>query len=194
MRRATEFVLAPADAARLTSHLAAEEARIRASLADLRLADPVCAVALVYVGQEDIPLGIDTYALTEASRDAAFADQGEQALWVLWSPSDWDYRELVPWPSDDATVEVAKRVGGALKLAGCGNPEGAFACDLAYRLARADWSDVMPVTTDFASWASDHEVTHEVLDNFRVSATVQVIETYEARGWLRFPDEFAPKM
>jgi hypothetical protein len=190
-RRAAEFALAGSERQRLEEHLQAEEDRVRRALKTQAFREPVCAVAFVYTGQEDIPLASETYALTQRARDAAFARHGEQALWVLWSTVDWDHTDLVGWPTDQTVVERAKRVAVVLTGVGSENPERAVACELAYRLARSDWSDVMPVTEDFAFWASNDELTQETLDNFRACVTSEVAEAYEARRWLRFPDEFA---
>lgn len=183
--------MSESDSQRLEEHLRAEEDRVRHALKAHAFDGSVCAVAFVYTGQEDIPLVSDAYALTQGARDAAFARHGEQALWVLWSTVDWDHTDLVGWPTDQTVVERATQVALILARAGSEDPERAFACELAYRLARSDWSQVMAVTEDFAFWASNDELTQETLDNFRACVTSEVVEAYEARRWLGFPDEFA---
>jgi hypothetical protein len=191
--RATDYVLAVGDASRLEDLLIVEHTRVRTAVANEDFDGPVCALALLYVGQEDIPVAFETYALTERERDTALARDGEQGLWRLWSPADWGHAEFVVWPSDDRVVEDARCIAAALRQAGCDNPEGAVACELAYRLAHADWSDVMVVSQDFACWASHHDVTEETLKNFRASVTATTLAAYELRRWLRLPGEFAPR-
>ena len=188
--RATSFALSDTDAQRLERHLRADETRVRQALAERAFAGPVCALAFVYVGQEPLALATYVCALTEATREAAFERHGEQALWKLWFAPDWDHVDVLAGASA-GSIDEAGYVANRLKRAGCGNPEGAFVSELAYRLARLDWSDVMETSSDFACWASDHEGTAVVLDNFRATAPSAVIAVFEERSWLRFPDEFA---
>jgi hypothetical protein len=192
LARASSFPLTGPGVERLERRLRTDESRLREALGDQTFAGPVCAVAFVYVHQPPaIPLMTHAYALTRPALEAAFARHGdEQGLWVLWSPADWDHAELPSWPSDEI-VDEAERLATHLRRARCRDPEGAFICELAYRVARADWSDVMTVTDDFASWAMEHEETEDVFETFRVTAPPNVVSTYVARGWLRFPDEYS---
>jgi len=191
LARASSFALTRPGVDRLERRLRTEESRLRTALGERTLAGPVCAVAFIYVHQPPaVPVVAHAYALTRAALDAAFERHGdEQALWVLWSPADWDHTDLLSWPSDDI-LDEAERLAKQLKRARCKDPEGAFICELAYRVARSDWTDVMAVTDDFASWAMEHEETPDIFETFRVTATPEAISTYTARGWLRFPDEF----
>jgi hypothetical protein len=190
--RASEFGLPPEGAELLERLLGTEEARVQEVLGRETFAGPVCALAFIYVREHDLPTASYTYALTERARDAAFERHGEQALWVLWSPSGWDHADILDDPGE-ATYRDAERLAAALKEAACEDPEGAFVCELAYRFARASWSGVMPVTGDFACWAMEHELTEDVLDTFRVTAPPAAVSAYVARGWLRFPGEYAIK-
>ena len=189
--RATSFKLSEPDAQRLERHLQADETRVRQALAERAFAGPVCALAFVYVGQEPLALATYVCALTDTTREAAFDRYGEQALWKLWFPPDWDHVDVLAGAASAGTIDEAGYLAVRLKRAGCKNPERAFVSELAYRLVRLDWSDVMEITGDFACWASDHEGTAVVLDNFRATARPAVLAAFEARRWLRFPDEFA---
>ena len=194
LARASSFALTGPGVERLERRLKSEEHRLRAALGERTYAGPVCAVAFIYVHQPPaIPVVAHAYALTRPALDAAFERHGdEQALWVLWCPAAWDHADVLIWPRDeDGIVEEAERLANQLKRAGCRDPEGAFISDLAYRVCRADWSDVMAVTDDFASWAMEHEETPDVFETFRVTAPPDIISTYAARGWLRFPDDFS---
>jgi hypothetical protein len=191
--RATEFELPPAGAALLQRLLRTEEARVRAVLRKRTFAGPVCSLAFIYVWEHDLPTATYTYALTEQARDAAFERHGEQGLWVLWSPADWDHADILDDDPGQDVYREAERLAAALQEAGCEDPEGAFVCELAYRLARASWSGVMPITEDFACWAMEHESDEDALETFRVTALAAAVSAYAARGWLRFPDSYAIK-
>lgn len=193
LARASSFALTGPGAERLERRLQTEERRLRTALREQTFAGPVCAVAFIYVHQPPaLPIVTYAYALTRAALDEAFERHGdEQALWILWSPADWEDVTLRGWPPDDGIAE-AELLAKQLKRARCQDPEGAFICELAYRLSRADWSDVMAVTDDFASWATEHEIDEDALETFRATVRPDVVRTYAARGWLRFPDEFAP--
>lgn len=192
LARASSFALTGPGVERLEQRLKTEESRLRAALGEQTFAGPVSAVAFIYVHQPPaIPVVAHAYALSRTALDAAFERHGdEQGLWILWSPADWDHPELLSCPSDDI-IEEAERLAKQLKRARCKDPEGAFICELAYRVARADWSDVMTVTDDFATWAMEHEETPDIFETFRITAAPEAISAYTARDWLRFPEEFA---
>jgi len=150
-----------------------------------RFSRPVCALAFIYV-EEGLPPAV-TYlgALTDPGRSALLEEPGEKAMRLLWSPADWDHPDFFAGtPAEmDSGLE---QIGDLLEEAGCEDPEGAFLCELAWRLSRADWSAVMETSPDFACWAMEHEDgwTGSVHETFRLTATVRAIEQYEKREWI----------
>lgn len=187
--RASEAGLSGPAAERLETHLLADEARVREACEARTFVGSVCALAIVYVWQLDLPRATGLYVLTELARDAIFESQGEQGLWLLWSPADWDHSDILSRPRTVDHTDV-EGLASDLIAAGCADPEGAFVCELAYRLVRRDWSAVMPLTPDFAGWAMEHDLSPDVFDTFRVTAPEAAVTAYDARSWLRFPDHY----
>ncbi len=117
-------------------------------------------------------------ALTDAQR-AALGPEG------IWSTGDWPHCDLLPIPPE-AVYARAELVAADLAEAGCDQAEGAFLCELAYRMSRLDWQEHgVAAASDMACWAVEHDTpsgwAHET---FRVTARPDVVTAYESAGWL----------
>lgn len=181
--RATSFGLAGGGLALLERTLEGGATAVRESCAD-RFSDSVCALSFVYVEEGFAPRITYLGALTVGGRAALFGSGEAKGLALLWSPADWDHWDFFAGTPEEMDGDL-ERLGGLLGEAGCDDPEGAYLCELAWRLSRADWSAVMKTSPDFACWTMEHEGSggpaHET---FRVTAREEAVERYERRGWL----------
>lgn len=166
--------------------LSAECERLKEGCRERAFRGPVCALAFIYVEDYvDSPelLATYTYALSEAKRQMVLAEGGEQAADIVWSPPEWDHEHLVD-PAEPEAYRAAEPLVAELERARCTDPEGAFLRELAYTLARLDWTGVMDVSDDFACWATEHEYRADVFEIFRATNKPETVRAYERRGWL----------
>lgn len=181
--RASDFALAAHGMVLLERSLDLGAIAVRQSCSGW-VSGSVCALAFVYVEEGYYPPAITHLgALTVSGRAGLLSARDGRGLERLWSPADWDHWDSFSGNPDELDRDL-ERLGGLLAEAGCEDPEGAFLCELAWRLSRADWSGAMQASADFACWAMEHEDGGSAHETFRLTAPGQVVESYEARGWL----------
>lgn len=176
---ATSFPLPAAAEARLEALLVDAEEHVVATVREEGIA-PLACLAFEFTGEDDLPYPTYTGALSEPERAALLADGGKEALWFPGDWPRWDFLDPPP-PSVDARIDAVR---ADLHAAGCDAAEGAFLCELAYRLSRLAWREHgVETTPDIACWAVEHDEgwPHET---FRVAARPEVVAAYEAAGWL----------
>lgn len=179
---ATSFPLPDDAAARLEALLGEAQTHVASVVLDELIEAPLACLAFVFTEEHELPFPSYTAALSESERESLVAKQGPE---VLWSPAEWQHWDFLPPPPDEV-YERVEIVGADLQEVGCEGVEGAFLCELAYRLSRADWSRHGVATVpDFACWAVEHDVpTGWGHETFRVTARPEVVSAYEAAGWL----------
>jgi hypothetical protein len=151
---------------------------------------PVCAIGLIYVDGSR-PTVVYGAVLTVEERAARFAEAGdEQGLWWLWAPADWRLQLLgaLQRANDPARDRRARATAKVLRSRGDRNPVDAVHRAVARRLA--DEPPDVPVSDDFIAFETEHEGSEDMFDRLRSYLPPAMLEPYERRGWLRFPDTF----
>lgn len=149
---------------------------------------PVCAIGLIYVDGSPAVVRYGA-VLTVEERAAMFAERGdEQALSRLWRPAAWEMLLLDALGRADgpARARAAKATAKVLRSTGDRNPVDAFHRAVARRLA--DEPPDVPTSDDFIAFETEHELSEDMFDRLRSYLPPAMLEPYERRGWLRFPD------
>lgn len=127
-----------------------------------------------------------------AIRDALLVEHGADP-WYIWNPAEWASavrqqgdEGRVPWltlDDDRDFAELCRLVEQEIGRADLEHEPRALFNRVAQRLARVDWSAILPITEDFVVYAVDFQV-QDLDENLRLVLPPDRLADLAARGWL----------
>lgn len=177
---------------RLDAHVESLTRQVREGLAQAAPESPIAAVALLYTEDDDTPLIEYTYACTSGFLSAAFDEDHEAGLRLLWSPTEWDIEDVAQEAFENGG-NAAEAVGEDLRAVGVASAKALALREVAWRLTRSAQDSTPGLDEHFVVWSApavpdETEANESFVAAFRRAATPSVLRTYRERDWLREPD------